>query len=397
MKITYIPQPSVRSYKTGKWHLESCSMMHRMRAVAYHMPSTWEWQWCIPPEEMRADGWDAVKPIGIQIDSLPWMDDVHANRWTFPVREFQEKIKDFQPDIVYAECVEHVASIKYVLISLGYDKTKIIAQIGYVPMHTGGKHEVQPNPMIRQMEGADIADLVTFNSEIELSTWRSHAYKEYDYVLEDKKIKVFNSLFDPDDVKCYREAGRSLRATEFSGKDGIPRIFYTGRLSDQKRTNYASLIQALDMLKKDYAFKVWVGNPNEAVSVDIANNTFPNTEVIHTGATLSRSQYVQFLWAADVVPILIPNRTASFCEAVESENFVLCADKIGGGGDKGIWRIEDADSETIAATLGGMFDTWAEMFDSDVQRLYRKQERWVTKEHAVHRNIEEIREMFEKC
>lgn len=397
MKIMYFPQPSVRSYKTGLWHLESCSMMVRMRSIVYHMPSSWEWMWMVPPKTMQSSNSSDVFPLDAQITEIPWEADVHSNRFTFPVEEVEIAARKYKPDVVYTECVEHVTPLKFALMRAGCD-AKVIAQIGYVPMHTHG-YKVLPDPLPRQVDGASEADHLTFNSDVERHAWFKIAI-DNGYIVEDLKNKVteLTGLFDPDDVKCERDEGRDMRK-ELSGKDGIPRIFYAGRFSDPERTRYIPMLEALTRLAgRGKKFKTWVGDPNQAVS-GLAKMV-PNYSETPYDIPFSRKEYLKTLWAADIVPILIPNRTAGFCEAVEAENLVITADRIGKLDSSGVSTIDgtlpdDEFTDALEVELGNMIDYFHDTPNEKIKSKFRRQERWVTKYHAVHRQADAIREMFE--
>lgn len=394
----YFPQPSVRSYQTGLWHLESCSMMVRMRAVVHHMPSKWEWLWMLPPEEMCSDDSDKTIPDGVSIARIPWGQDVHANRWMFPADDVMLLMEVFKPDMVYAECSEHVASIRYCLDKANLKDSKIMTQIGYVPMHSGG-YTVSPDPIVRQFEGAEIANAVIFNSDVEQQEWYGIVKRRGLSVRGTALPLVWNGLYDPDDVKMYRDDGREL-GKKYFGADEIPRIFYAGRMADPYRTHYKALMIALDRLKQDGKdFRLWVGNPNEAWTWENCRK-LPNYEEMPFGEKpMSRRQYLLTLWAANIVPVIIPNRTASFCEAVETDNIVLSSDLIGFDGEvgKGIIAtpLEEDDEKDSDAIYQSMTTALERIQRDDLKGIYRKQSRWVSKTHAVHKQSEEIQADFE--
>jgi hypothetical protein len=108
----------------------------------------------------------------------------------------------------------------------------------------------------------------------------------------------------------------------------MPVLFLISRLSDNARTRYEEIIGASnDLLREGVKHALWVANPNEGRSWGwIRHEALAYEQHPFGERRLRREEYLQLLWAADVVPIaydLSRIYSVGACEALAAENVLL--------------------------------------------------------------------------
>lgn len=353
MRILYHPQVSMRSYTDPpKWLLSSDAQLTKMRGYVELLPPSWRWFWLLP-ESWQSDG---THPglSNIYYCSTPHMDNVLEERFNFPMRELAEVYEDVEPDLVICEVPEHVRAWRAVQDSVGR-KCPIVAMVEHVDFYDETKVAARVPFMLRQIDGAIAADKVVFPLHGMKNEWLMNARHASPYATDGPKIEIWPGLFNSGEVRdgLVRASGEALR------DDRSPVVFLISRLSDNPRTRFEEIVGASnDALKSGFEHRLWVANPNEAKSWDwIRINALAYEQHPFGEKLLSRQEYLQLLWAADVVPIMYDlSRIYSIgaCEAAAAGCLVLTDKQDYYGGLQGL-QVGHRRSQIVEALVNNSF------------------------------------------
>lgn len=289
-----------------------------MAGYVKNLPESWRWRWILPEGSLHHQDdaeWRAFN--NVSLDSWPCMDNVLENRFHFDMRAMCRIVDDFQPDIMLCEIPEHVRAMRVVQKKLKLE-FPIVAMVEHVDIYEETKVDV--SYMMRQMDGAREADLLAFPLEGMREEWFKAAGwmhgEEADFLW--RKSRTWRGIFDPHEVFAARS--RAERLDEGNGET----IFFISRLSDNQRTHFLEFFEATHSLKDT---RVWIANPNEALAWDTIKAEVNGYEPHPYGErTLKRSEYLDLLWHADVVPILYPMShiySVGYCEAISADNRIV--------------------------------------------------------------------------
>lgn len=315
----------MRSYTDPpKWLLSSDAQLTKMRAYVENLPQEWEWMWLLP-EQWQSEGFDNFGGPGSNVfrAEVSAMDNVLEQRFHFPMGEMSEWYRDFKPDVLLCEVPEHVRAWRAVQDRVGH-RCPIVAMVEHVDFYEETHTAARVPFLLRQLDGALSSDKLVFPLESMKVEWYRAAQKIVKpQPIFPESVRVWPGLFSPNEVDEQRENGLAL-------KPDVPVIFLISRLSDGTRTRYEEIIGASnDLLRQGVEHVLWVANPNEAKEWQWIRSSSRAYEPHPFGERrLKRDEYLQLLWAADVVPIMYDlSRIYSVgaCEAVAALNLLVSA------------------------------------------------------------------------
>jgi hypothetical protein len=256
------------------------------------------------------------------------MDNVLEGRFYFPLDEVAAAIESLRPDIVLCEVPEHVRAFRMAMKRAKHS-APIIAMVEHVDFYEETRVDVPF--MLRQIDGALTCDRLVFPLEGMRHEWMRQSHfvlNDSGYGIRDVLAEVWPGLVDPDEVDSQMTEGQRLKGLLHRLHGTHPIVFLISRLSDGQRTHFEEIIEASNILYNGgFEHTLLVANPNEARDWDWVREMSVAYRPSHFGEqTLTREQYLQLLWAADLVPVMYPLDkiySVGAIEAAYAENVVL--------------------------------------------------------------------------
>lgn len=288
MRMLLWPQPSMRSYETGKWHLEMDPQLMKNRAWVRATPQ-WEWGWMVPWRPQRSDESSKAIPEAVTELDMPWAPNVQAARFDFPWSYVDKWLEGFLPDAIICEVPEHVLGLRAVLESRGMD-VPIFAYLNYATIFNYTSKGDGVDTWSRQVEGARAADRVVFNTQGMAREWLAAAHNDGFWPdITHQPISVWPGVYSTAEID---------REDRDYARGSVPRIFYTSRLTDPRKNRHPEFCDALWRLHDaGVEFETWFGDPNRAYTDDQLRSMAPNVTRLRCD---SRERYLRMMWEADI-------------------------------------------------------------------------------------------------
>ena len=356
MRILLFPQISMRSYekRSDVWMLSSDAQITKNLGYIRATPD-WSWMVCLPYGSLVHEGMDLPDRLSNVTDfRMDWANNVLEGRFYVPFREIVMAIDAWRPDVIICEVPEHVRAFRLAMKAVGHS-CPIITVVVHVDFHPETKH-VSESFMLRQVDGALASDLTVFTLEGIRDAWCVEAQKLINADVRGIHTQVWPGLFDHKEVWSHREDGQELADQLHELYGDVPIVFFASRLSDEPRTRFSDMIAASNLLNERIPHVLLVANPNESKPWDwIRGVSTAYRPHIYGERTLSRHDYLETLWAADVVPVLYPLDKIGGIGAAEAgaaHNVVLTAP-----GEDQYGTPTELDPQQICDSLYRLFNT----------------------------------------
>lgn len=341
MKVLVWPQLSMRSYSTGKWHLEMDPNLRKNRAWVEAVPD-WRWEWLLPhPQQWSPESHLGI-PHGIGFGTMSYGLNVQANRYNFPYESVSSHIARVRPDAMILEIPEHAPAVRDVQRSLGLE-FPIFSYVNYAPVlkYTRG------DTMGRQVEGARASDFIVFNTPGLMDMWQGIARR--DHWPGASNVRLWRGVYSSTEIEA-------LSSGEVRVPPVYPSVFFTSRLSDPHKNRHPEFFRALDTLRDRFQFETWIGDPNRVHSPEELRTLAPNVTRTHCG---SREEYIDWLLTSSIIPCLWEQDmiySIGVCDAIAARAIVICS---GSGQDKvpGIAVGPEPDADDLEEALEEAFVT----------------------------------------
>lgn len=388
MRILYQPQLSMRSYTAvPKWLLASDAHLTKFKAYVRALPDDWQWHVLLPPVSQCAGSPAGVGGDRVREVVVPHMENVHQQRFNFPMGALVDVYRDVQPDLLICEIPEQVVGWRVVQSVVG-GSCPIITLIEHVEFYAETSQAAAgSSSFLRQLEGAQAADVTVFALDGMRSDWCRHAALVAPEIAAgvSERCRVWPGLISPVEVDGARPKGDELR-----DDDALPVVFLISRLSDPSRTRYEQIIAASNhLLQAGWGHRLWVANPNDGRDWDwIAAQADAFEEHPFGRRRLERAEYLRLLWAADVVPVMYDlSRIYSVgaCEAALAGCTVIGATQRYPGP---ISRTCEPEPEAIATALSEAFTELSLMAVDDREAVLAAQ--------GVEQNLGVVRETIDE-
>lgn len=276
MKILVLPQLSMVT-EDGKWAITKDSNWQLTRIWIHYLTSHYKINKIdiILPEENSILGFKEF----IDENKISKMNFIHIqhqplaiyNRYHFNMFELENKL-NLPYDLIINDNAEITRNLKVLLLKHKCIDTKIIANIHFPVFRKFNLIPIAVDYYWRQIEAIETADAATL-----------HSYAAFREMLKDKNI-MQNKLF------ICTASFFAKELAKFKSKHKDKTIAYIGRLSDNERTNYKTV---LDIIKNLENIKFKVTNPSNC-NLGYYNNMI-------TGDFIRREDYYKFIATSSAV------------------------------------------------------------------------------------------------
>lgn len=324
----FIPQVSMRSYTSGKYsYLRSgYTQMYigMINALFSYYNQSSNFLIACPPKFERDDEVDflysVTSPVRERINEFVYEFSINAayNRFSFPMREIlahSDSLKDITT--VFNSNIEQMRNWKFVFNYLNINPT-LIGFIHYLDFTLHGSSQF----LFRLIDGIDCCDRCFFFSEELYSTFFSYVEKYLTKVfilkLKNKSGIIQNMIFNETELLKNKSS--------FIKKDK-KQIFFTSRCSDNERTHWIDFVQYMKKLYTERQdFEVFLANPSHQNKEVIEEHLQGANFISFASTPLTRQEYIQRLWTANIVPFLYETKkfpSIGIYEAAFCDNYVL--------------------------------------------------------------------------
>lgn len=380
MRVLVWPQLSMRSYETGKWHLEMDPNLNKCRAWAKHVD--YDWWWLLPEPAQLSE--ESVKGTGrVNWATIPWAPNVQASRFNFPFSKMVDAIRYVNPDVMICEFPEHVKAIRMAQRFLTYNADfPVVSYVDYAPIFGYTHSDARVSTWERQVEGAIESSLLVFNTPGLREKWMDAAEMLYaDGTMADAAIEmssIWPGVYSPDEIDAENGIPR----------DDPPAVFYTSRLSDPAKNRHPEFFEALRRVHEmGIEFQTWIGDPNRAFTDEELMGMAPNVTKLRCS---SREEYLQMMNRAAVVPCLWAQDmiySIGYCDtlAAGAISIVAAEDE---SRVSGIRVPSEANADQLEDALSTALACWK--MDTMRNSVQQSQRRWLMENRSVEENARKM-------
>lgn len=326
VNILYILQQSIYN-KDGKW-LTADSNINMMVGIVNQLTKynpDLHFYVLIDSIENFADlnSYDEImKDPQVHFIPYPFVVDAFLNRQQFDVESFDVIFKHLPHiDIVWSNITEQSRNIKTYLHYKKYD-AKLITCCYWLdtPMIGEPKVPEEISYMWRQFDGMECSDLCVFTCESTKKAFFENAKKVFAKSFI-KKIESKSTVWDFGFSET--EALQYFTNEKFDKKT----ILFLNRLSDINYTHHEEFIGAVNRLyEKRQDFQVIFTNPSQKADWEGLKKLVKPLYIYNEGMPLTREEYFNLLWKADISFHGFTLERMGGCASVESmfcENVVV--------------------------------------------------------------------------
>lgn len=393
----------MRSYEDDRWFVYKDAQSNKMRSYVENLPDDWQWLWIMP--QQRQNDVDDDKALynwcvhnRVAWQGIPWASNVLEGRYHFDVNEMSMIAKQWEPDVLLCEVPEHVRAWRAVQRRIGRE-FPIVAMVEHVDIYEQTRVPDRVSYFLRQFDGYLAADKMAFPLEGMEREWVKHVA---DLLPEDAVVSFFHPEIGDDKLRVWDAiySGLEVDKAETTESHFIPRIYFISRLSDNQRTHYEEFFEACRILANEqWKFELWVADPNEANREygDLQANLGLNHHITHWG-TRTRSDYLERLWRADIVPVLYPQDiiySLGFCEAIMAGNLVVTTKGL--QGQQVLPGVNEPSHDMVTPkAVAASLRSALELSEGRRNNLMVRQQDWLERHRSVEQNIHRVYETIEE-